>query len=324
MRNRGRVSFSITIVIAILLVPLLFTIPVKACPLTVVTLSLQEKPPKVDVSPGSSGIVTVAGEVTCLKYGLDQVKVYLQAQSDVGECNVNPPSFVFSGPSGSQETDIFSVTTKVPQGYSSSATPAITVSGYWVQGGLQYNIPPVSQIIIIMQYYEFDVSVTDTVVQAESGENVNLFFNVFNEGNGDDTFSIDLDNRDNMKSQGFELPKPMEVKISEDGSKNISYEVGIPENISGVHSLDFCITSKGSEAIAFICRYKMTITLNIVPKSKEDLENEENPLDFMSDELIGFPIYLIVIFVIIFYLIIFLVIKRWRGGATSTENQLYV
>ena len=84
MRNRGRVSVSIMIVIVVLLVPQFILIPTNANPLTTVTISLQGDPPCVDVSPGSSGIVTVTGEVRCTKYGPDPVEVYLIAESETG------------------------------------------------------------------------------------------------------------------------------------------------------------------------------------------------------------------------------------------------
>jgi hypothetical protein len=316
MRNRGRVSVLIIIVIVILLIPQLFFIPVKANPFTTVNLSFQGDPPCVDVSPGSSGIVTITGEVTCVKWGPDSVKVFLVAQSDTGNASVVPPSFVFTGSSGTTQTETFSVTTRVPQGYSSSANPSITVSGYYDQGGLRYTIAPISQIIIILQYYKIGASVKDTVIQAESGDNVNIWFNVFNEGNGEDVFLIDLENRGGLEGKGFQLPTLMEVPIDEDGCRNISYEVGIPKNVSGIHTFDLCIISKGSESSGSICKYKMTITLDVAPKSQEDDGNGINPIDFGSDELNLLPIGLVVLIIVIISLVVLALSKRRRIEVT--------
>lgn len=316
MRNRGRVS--ITIVIFLLLVPLLFSIPVKANPLTVVTLSLQSDPPSVDVSPGSSGMVSIAGEVTCVKWGPDMVKVFLMADSETGSASVVPASFVFSGSAGSESTETFSVTTKVPQGYSSSANPAITVSGYYDQGGLRTSIAPVTQIIIVLPYYKIGASAKDPIVQAKPGENANIYFEVFNEGNCDDVFLIDLENKGELESKGFRLPTPMEVQITEDSSKNISYEVGIPRNISGIHSLNLVITSQGSESSGGNYKYKMTITMDIASKSQEDSENGQNSGDIVPNELMGIPTYLLFVFGIVFYSVIFILLRKRRSEDTYT------
>jgi hypothetical protein len=320
MRNRGRVSLSITIVIVLLLAPLLFSIPVAASPFTVVTVSLQEDPPSVDVSPGSSGIVTMAGEVTCVKWGPDQVKVFLEATSETGGTSVVPNSFVFSGSGGSEHTETFSVTTKIPMGYSSSANPSITVGGYYDQGGLRTSIAPVTQIIIVMQYYKIGVFTEDTLVQAESGENANIDFNIINEGNGDDIFLVDLENRGTLESKGFKLPTSMEVPIDENGSKNINYDVGISKDISGTHNLNLIITSQGSERSGGNIKYKMTITLDISPKSQGDSGDGENPGAIVPDEVMGIPFYLILILLIIvlFLVILILVMKRTGDGTIRT------
>jgi hypothetical protein len=106
---------------------MIFTVPeeAEASPLTIVTLSLQPDPPKVDVSPGSAGIVTMHGSVTCTKYGPDLVKVFLTGSSDFGPAPVVPASFVFSGQAGAENTDTFSVTTRVPMGTTFTLTRVV-------------------------------------------------------------------------------------------------------------------------------------------------------------------------------------------------------
>lgn len=317
MRNRGRVSFSTMIVIVTLLVPQLFFIPIKASPFTTVTITLQGEPPCVDVSPGSSGIVTVNGEVTCVKYGPDQVKVFLVANSTHGDASVTPASFVFGGASGTEETEPFSVSTQVPQGTSSSTPGTITVSGVWVQGGLQYEIAPVSIIIIIWQYYKMGVAIDETRLLVNSGDTANIEFDVHNEGNGDDIFLIDLENREGLESKGFKLPTPMEVPIGEDSCRNISYEVGIPKNISGIQTLNLCITSKGSESSNSTCKYRMTITLEVVNKKTEGLENGETHDEIVPDELFSLPVGLTIVIIAAALLVVLVLRKKRRAGVTS-------
>jgi len=224
----------------------LSAIPARANPLTVVTIELPEEPVEVDVSPGSDGIVEVEGTVTCKKYGPDEVKVFLMASSDTGGASVEPPSFVFSGVSGSEETKSFSVSTRVPMGYTSSATPTLTVSGHYDQGGLRTSIQPVSILIIILQYYKIEVDIEDREITVKSGENAKIEFVVTNVGNGDDIIEIDFKNREYLQSKGFNLPSPLEVQMAENANKSISLEIGAPEDKSGGYIAEVSILSKGS------------------------------------------------------------------------------
>ncbi len=246
MGNRGQVLV-LLIVLGVLFSTLyLFVIPAKANPLTTVTLTLQEDPPTVDVSPGSSGIVEMHGTVTCIKYGPDEVKVFLSGSSDFGPAPAEPSNFVFSGITGSEETQPFIVSTRVPMGTSSSLIPALTVQGYFDQGGLRSTIPQVSQIIIIMQYYKIGYYIEDREASVKSGENVKIEFMVANVGNGEDIFEIDFKNREILQSKGFRLPAPLEVQMEEDTNKSISLEIGAPEGNSGTHVAEVSILSKGS------------------------------------------------------------------------------
>lgn len=219
---------------------------VEASPITTVTLALPEEQPTVDVSPGSSGIVEMDGEITCEKYGPDDVKVFLQGSSDYGPAPVEPSSYIFSGVSGSVESQPFKVSTRVPIGTSSSETPTLTVSGYFDQGGLRYSIQPVSQIIVILPYYKVRYYIEDREVSVQSGEGEKIEFKIINYGNCEDFFQIDFENRDELMSKGFKMTEPFEVHMEEDSNKSISVQVTAPDGISGTHMADISIQSQGS------------------------------------------------------------------------------
>lgn len=267
--------------------------PVKASPLTTVTLSLQEETPEVDVSPGSSGIVSVTGEVTCRKIGPDPVKVFLQASSDFGSAPVTPSNLVFSQTSGTEETEPFTVDSRVPMGTSSSATLSITVQGYYDQGGLRSNIQPVSTMIIILQYYKIEVLVEKKEVSVNSGENADLEFNVVNVGNGEDSFVIDIQNRDFLNSKGFSLPAPLEIQMLEDENRNLSLEIGAPEGGSGNYMVEISVLSEGSyneETPEMVVKY---IEINVVGGIGDHLVN------FLTSPLV--IIVLIILVVVVLY-----------------------
>jgi hypothetical protein len=234
----------------------------EASPLTVVTLKLQEVPPKVDVSPGSSGITTFQGEIRCIKYGPDQVKAYLQASSDTGGANVNPPSRVFSGASGSEEVDTFSLTTRVPMGYTFMATPQVVVSGYFVQGGLTYEIPAVTQFIEIEPYYKLQV---DTPPPQEIGAGEFVFFSIriTNVGNVEDTYRFEFMNLEDLVDKQWTVPTITDKTFYEKEMRTIEVSAQAPQTWTiwrnEVISFNLRITSIQSEETAFLVRYDVPL-----------------------------------------------------------------
>jgi hypothetical protein len=166
---------------------------VKASSETIVKLTLQPEPSKVEVSPGSSGIVTLTGTVYCLKYGPDEVRVSLTASSDACGANVIPPNMVFGGTGGSEETRSFAVTTRVPMGTLFGEIPSVTVSGSYLQGNIQYPILSATQIIEIEPYYELDI-MNPPPQEMERGEIAYIPVKITNMGNIEDTYEFMFDN----------------------------------------------------------------------------------------------------------------------------------
>jgi hypothetical protein len=161
----------------------------KASPNTVVKLCVQPEPPKVDVSPESSGIVTLTGTVYCLKYGPDDVKVSLGGSSNFGGVKVIPPTMIIAGTGGAEESRTFAVTTRVPMGTLASGKGSITVSGSFIQGDLQYPISTVSQFIEIEPFYKMEADKPQTQ-EAREGEFVYIPIKMTNLGNTEDTYEF--------------------------------------------------------------------------------------------------------------------------------------
>lgn len=272
MENRGQVLVLLMVFGIFLSVTPLLAYQGEANPFTEVTVDLQEEPAKVDVSPGSAGMVSIHGIVTCIKWGPDLVKVFLNATSDFGPAPVVPANFVFSGSSGSESVESFSVSTKVPQGTSSSETPTISVSGYYDQGGMRYDIEPDTALIIVEQYYLAEIYFgenyeTGINLTAKSGERVNLDFIVHNAGNGNDIFEIDFENRDELESDGLELPEPLEIPVPEKGNVSVSLRIGIPEVSTTGFPLVLIVLSKGSLDCEYIEKVYKFVTLLVEEKS---------------------------------------------------------
>jgi hypothetical protein len=212
---------------------MIITVPeeAEASPLTIVLLSLQAEPPKVDVSPGSAGIITMLGSVTCTKYGPDPVKVFLTGSSDFGPAPVVPSSFVFGGSAGTESSATFSVTTRVPVGTTFTLTPAVTVQGRYDQGGLTGTISAVNQIIQIEPYYKLEVD-TPPPQEIGAGEFVYFAIKITNVGNTEDTYEFIFQNLEKLQEIGWIVATITPKTFQEDDVKTITVSAQAPQTWS--------------------------------------------------------------------------------------------
>jgi hypothetical protein len=278
---------------------ILHTNQAAASPFTVVTIELEERPVSVDVSPGSSGIVTVLGNVTCVKWGPDQVKVALVGNSSEGGTSISPPNMVFGGTSGSEESEEFTATAKVPQGSPCTESGTIIVSGTWVQGGLQYTIEPVSSIFVIEQYYMIDMLIADREYTIDAGEDVDFDVVLQNNGNGDDIIEIDILNREDLKKNGISLPSPSQLNVPYQLNKSANMKIGTSDETTGRYIIEISSLSKGSEKNGFPIREHSTVSL--VVRENEDFAGE---LGSMVVSPIVFEILSLIVVIVIIYKVI--------------------
>lgn len=185
------------------------------------------------------------------------------------------------------------------------------MSGSYSQGISSDTIDPVSTIIIILQYYDVEVSSEKGFnLTARAGEDVNLDFKIHNTGNGNDIFLIDFLNRDVMEDRGFNFPKPLEKKLPEEATESLSLNIGVPEDKSGGFFLVLSVLSKGSEENIFSVQVVKEIYLEVKAQSIA----EKIGSIFLSPLLILVVVILVVISVLVF-------IKLRRGEKNiSTEN----
>ncbi len=263
---KGHSVIWVVLVISTMLVSFIFLVPERARASTPssVTLKLQDTPPKVDVSPGSVGIVKVDGTATCLKYGPDPVKVFLQGQSDIGAANVIPSRMVFTGTHGSEGTQQFSVITRVPKGLTSKSTPKVTISGYFIHGGLQYEIPPVTQIIEIKPYYRLEADIPPPQEIGADGF-VDFKIKVTNIGNAENTCSFILMGMTDLMNQywTYETVTPYPITFMEGETRTITVRVQGPQTQTNernkITPYNLRITSIQSEKTAFLERYDVPL-----------------------------------------------------------------
>jgi hypothetical protein len=200
---------------------------------------------------------------------------------------------VFSGAIGSEETQNFTVCARLPQGHSCAATPRVSVAGHYQQGGLNYNLDPVTQIVIIEQFYDIYAYCKDgDELTCESGEIFSLKIFTCNTGNGEDNFLIDIENRVQLEDKGFKLSGPVENNMLEYEYKPATFLFDVPQHITGYHAVNILIVSLGSEDTDFVCKQRMMINLEIVENTTFTGMTSSNGESFRFD-------YLVLIFAVV-------------------------
>jgi hypothetical protein len=193
MRLNGKMSVMVASCVAIGTIFLWVPNCVQASPSDNVTLSLQYDPPMVDVSGGNDGIVNIQGYVNSSLNGTDQVKVFLESESDFGPVVVNPSSFRFKGGDEKKGPCSFELATRVPQNYPIDGPTGISVSGYFMEGNLSYPLSTVETNVSIRPSFSIE-AVTPPHQQIGAGEFVNFAVRITNTGNVEDTYEFNFNN----------------------------------------------------------------------------------------------------------------------------------
>jgi hypothetical protein len=173
---------------------------VQGSPESNVTLSLQSDPPEADVSPGSSGLVTISGNVSCTTNGTKDVKVILNGHSDLGHISIFPSRFYFEGDNDSWNTRSFRITSRVPQGYIYDEPLRLSIAGQFIEDNFTYPISDIVYSIETQPYYNIKV---DAPLPQEIGAGEFVYFKlkITNTGNSEDTYEFIFDNLSDLCGQ---------------------------------------------------------------------------------------------------------------------------
>ncbi len=200
------------LIIGQLLFSLLFLttiIPDMACApqvLPTVSIALQEPSQTAHVGPGDTGVVTFNGVVEVICNPLTRVVVSLYSEDTWGSSVVSPSSLVFSI-SGEQS---FTVSVQAPLGESCNTCGTVMVTGRWVMypGTLGGSCNPsggATGRIDIGQYHKYSFSSPKTNTQTSPGGRVEFELSIKNEGNGDDTVNLGVNNADELTTNGLHV-----------------------------------------------------------------------------------------------------------------------
>jgi hypothetical protein len=174
-----------------------------------VELMLETPEVAVDVSPGQEGIAEFLGlvYVEC-SYNMSGI-IKLSATDTWGSATVIPSAFSFS--EDSQGYKSFKVKVKAPLYTSSDFMGKLRVTGscyIYSPTDLYCNCEPregVEGRINIAQYHKYQLSSPNKYAVVDPGQTTNFRIFVANQGNGNDTFFINIANKEQLEKAGLEV-----------------------------------------------------------------------------------------------------------------------
>jgi hypothetical protein len=189
------------------------------------------------VGPGEEGIVEFNGimSVKCDFNPLTRVEVSLTVIDTWGSSKVVPSKTTFF--QSSEEPFIVQVI--VPQGESCDERGIIKVYGSWIiypSGASGFAEPEegVMGKIDIAQFFRFTLSVLQKYCETRPGSDVVFNLGIRNDGNGNDSFIIEILNHDTLHEKGFSvLLSQSKVLLSEDAPEaKILISIDVPSSTS--------------------------------------------------------------------------------------------
>ncbi|MFW3146201.1 MAG: choice-of-anchor T family protein [Thermoplasmatota archaeon] len=206
-----------------------------------------------DVDLVRGGIVTFTGSVFAdLPLDIDAQYVIVNLEADAGgwETTEIPEIIIARLPSSVP----FSVSVIVPKNTSTSgleASNSLKITGSWSYepGLLTGTIEPVESFIFVQQFYQYRVTCSDTFIQTSPGGEFDLVLEIYNEGNGDDEITFDLERKEHMENNGWAfIYDQTKWTIPKGGSVKIPISVSTPKKWemwrNSLVVLHFIITSE--------------------------------------------------------------------------------
>ncbi|UCH88321.1 MAG: hypothetical protein JSV49_08635 [Thermoplasmata archaeon] len=285
---RGKV-FSILIT-AVIILPLFFLLSVtesEAVGAPVVTLRFVEGEEEqvADVRPGEHGTVVFPGTIEVrLPAGSSVQNVLVELTGSTGmnwPTSMNPTE-VWVIP-GTVET--FTATIAVPPETSYYVQDTVTVSGTATPdpGATTYNVEPITGTIRIEQFYKFSLSSDKPSEEACVDSIVYLQLIIHNQGNGRDTFSISLQNQQELDDKDINvILGTTTIEVDEKSRRTVSISATPlnPKSI-GTHEVIFEVKSDQQESIegtAFPQTYAITLKVTEAVNGNGDY-NFNNTID---------------------------------------------
>jgi hypothetical protein len=197
-------------------------------PIPVLTLGLFPSQLQARITQAQLGAVTFGGNASVEKIqGIERVTVTLQAVVNTGwPVVVSPQTMVFINP----RTERFQVTIIVPPSTSSLLTGNVIVTGQAKAPGLAPIVSAASGVVTVGQYFDLTIEAESPLRQVKPGELTQNVINVYNEGNGQDTFELEIENnKDLVDNQFTVLLASTDITVQQDEYQPVRITVQTPQ-----------------------------------------------------------------------------------------------
>jgi hypothetical protein len=160
------------------------------------------------VDPSRGGIVTLTGRIDGKQpVDLEYQFVIVDLVAEVEGWEVTKiPSLILTK---NMKQIGFSVSVRVPAEMQTSGldvTKSLRISGIWSYEPdtvINGTVDPVEVFIYVDQFYEYRVRAKQAFIQTSPGGEFDIDIQVTNEGNGDDSVTIEIDRRDELEGNGW-------------------------------------------------------------------------------------------------------------------------
>ena len=186
----------LVLVACLLLAP---SISSQASPLPGVSIECESGPHEIEVHPGSDRTVNVGCVVVNDSLYTESVDISVSAAG----LSTAAPGSITLPPGGEEE---FTVTFRGDEKMSpSTRNVTVTATVTNVNGAPCLTCEPesVDFFVSILQYADLSVSARTGTLNMEIGTNSEVTFDLHNEGNGKDSFSVSIENKSALESIGF-------------------------------------------------------------------------------------------------------------------------
>jgi hypothetical protein len=274
----GRTPFKATFLVAIFLVsgmfgfmltpmPVVEEVEAAPNPIPILSLSLFPSQLQAKVTQSQLGAVTFGGNATVEKIqGIERVTVTLTAVVNTGwPVVLSPQTIPYINPG----TQRFQVTVIVPPSTSSLLTGNVIISGQAKAPGLSPVTAAASAVVTVSQYFKLRIEAESPLRQVKPGELTYNVVNVYNDGNGQDTFELEIENNEDLvKKQFTVLLGSTDITVQQDEYQPVRVTVQTPQQwtLYKKEMNTFIMKVTSSEARAKNVLYSKTYPLYIYMK----------------------------------------------------------
>jgi hypothetical protein len=196
-------------------------------PVPVLTLSLVPTQLEARVTNSQNGPVMFGGNATVEKFSgnLERVTVTLSA-SCIWPAIVSPTTMVFTN----MQPQPFYVTVVVPPKTSSLEIGQLIISGTAKAPGMPAATATANAVVTVAQYFKLSIGADTPLREVKPGDITYNTVNIYNEGNGLDSFELEVTNtKDLLKKQFNVIIERTSIDIQQEEYAQIKITIQTPQ-----------------------------------------------------------------------------------------------